>query len=147
MVLSISYRTDWKEGFAVLWLGLLMTLSPHLAGAQTVGSKEEVQRILVIEKLSVREGAVAGEVYNRSRHSLRDVQLFVRYTWLWDDEMKPGKTDPGTSAYYTLQKEIPAGGRLPFTYTPSPPLPKVAGGRFETSVSVAGFSEIIPQTK
>jgi hypothetical protein len=46
-----------------------------------------------------------------------------------------------------LPKEIPAGGRLPFTYSPSPPLPKAPGGRFETTVAIAGYVEVIPQTK
>ncbi|HEY7555665.1 MAG TPA: hypothetical protein VIH18_12735 [Candidatus Binatia bacterium] len=55
------------------------------------------------------------------------------------------KTDPGTSAYTTLKQTIPLGERLSFTFKPSPPLPKIAGGRFETSVTIAGFTEIIRQ--
>ena len=90
---------------------------------------------------------MAGEIHNRSAHVVREVQLFIRYTWLWDEEFKPGKEDPGTSTYYTLPKEIPAGGRLPFNYSPSPPLPKVSGGRFATTVAIAGYAEVIPQTK
>jgi hypothetical protein len=101
---------------------------------------------LSVEKVTVNDGVVSGEVFNRSTRLLRDVQLFIRYTWLWDDELKPGKADPGTSSYYTLQKELPAGGRLPFTFNPSPPLPKASGGHFETTVSIAGFTEVIPQT-
>ena len=92
-------------------------------------------------------GLVSGEVVNRSPHTARDVQLFIRYTWLWDNETKPGSADPGTSTYYTLAKDIPTGGRLPFSFKPSPSLPNVSGGRFETSVAIAGFSEVIPQSR
>ena len=70
-----------------------------------------------------------------------------RDAWLWDDERKPGKIDPGTSAYHTLTTDIRAGGSLPFTFTPSPPLPKASGGRYEISVTVGGFAQVIPQTK
>jgi hypothetical protein len=37
---------------------------------------------------------------------------------------------------------------LPFKFTPSPPLPKRTDGRFERpSVSIAGFTEIVPQSR
>jgi hypothetical protein len=36
---------------------------------------------------------------------------------------------------------------VPFTFKPSPPLTKMAGGHFDTSVAIAGFTEVIPQTK
>ena len=131
----------------LIWSALFATVLAHSAGSQTVRERAEIASLLAIENLSVREGVVAGEIHNRSPHVIRDVQLFIRYTWLWDEEFKPGKEDPGTSTYYTLPKEIPAGGRLPFTYSPSPPLPKVSGGRFATTVAIAGYAEVIPQTK
>lgn len=90
---------------------------------------------------------MAGEIHNRSPYIVRDVVIFVRSTWFWDDEFKPGKEDPGRSAYHTLPKEIGPGERLPFTYSPSPPLAKASGGHFETTVAVAGFAEVIPQTR
>lgn len=122
-------------------------LSAHAAPAQTVRERGDIAAVLTIENLSVQEGLVAGEIFNRSAHTVRDVQVLIRNTWLWDEEFKPGKDDPGTSVYYTLPKEIPAGGRLPFTYSPSPPLPKAPGGRFQTTVAIAGYAEVIPQMK
>lgn len=117
------------------------------AWPQAVISHQAAGRILTVEKVAVNDGVVSGEVSNRSSQLVRDVQLFIRHTWLWDDETHPGKSDPGTSAYYLLQKEIAAGGRLAFRFEPSPPLPKVAGGRFETAVSIAGFTEVTPQSR
>jgi hypothetical protein len=115
--------------------------------SQSVRSKEEIGRIIAIENVKVQDGTVSGEAHNNSANTLRDVQLFIRYTWLWNNEFHPGSEDPGTSSIYTLPKEIPPGGRLPFTFSPSPALPKVAGGHFVTTVSVAGFTEVIPQTR
>src|SRR5206468_13113019 len=82
-----------------------------------------------------------------SSRTVRDVQLFVRHTWLWDDERHPGKIDPGTSTFHTLQQEIPPGGTARFNLTQSPPLAKTAGGHFVTTVSIAGFTEVIPQVR
>jgi hypothetical protein len=131
----------------LMWSALFATLSVYFAGSQTVRERAEIAAVLAIEKLSVQEGAVSGEIYNRTSHTIRDVQLFIRYTWLWDEEFKPGKDDPGTSIYYALPNQIPASGRLSFNYSPSPPLPKASGGRFETTVAIAGYTEVIPQTK
>ncbi len=145
--MTIRNQAQWLAGFVTIWLAVVILAWISPARSQTFRSREEIERVLIIDKVSIKDGVVSGEVHNRSRYVVREVQLFIRYTWLWDDEFKPGKVDPGTSTYYTLPKEIPPGGQLPFTYTPSPPLPKVAGGRFETSVSVAGFAEVIPQAK
>jgi len=133
-------------GGALMWSALFAAMLAHSAGSQTVRERAEIAPVLAIEKLSVQDRVVAGEILNRSPHIIREVQLFIRYTWLWDEEFKPGKDDPGTSIYYTLPKEIPPGGRLQFTYSPSPPFPKASGGRFETTVAIAGYAEVIPQS-
>jgi len=123
---------------------LVMALLPSSIQAQMVRSEAQAARILTIEELAARDGVVSGTVRNKSDHAVREVQLFIRYTWLWDDERHPGKVDPGTSAYYSLKETIEPGGKIQFVYRPSPPLPKIANGRFETTVTIAGFSEIIP---
>ncbi len=134
-------------GGALIWSALFAVLFAHSARSQTVRERAEIAAILAIEKISVQEGVVSGEIYNRSVHTVGDVQVLIRNTWLWDEEFKPGKNDPGTSIYYTLPKDIPAGRRLPFTYSPTPPLPKASGGRFETTVAIAGYTEVVPQAK
>lgn len=138
-------RRATRFGIIVTTLLLATTWLGTSAQAQIVRSDEDTARILALEKVAVRDGAVTGEVRNKASHPVREVQLFVRYTWLWDDERHPGNVDPGTSAYYTLEETIQSGAKIAFTYKPSPPLPKIAGGRFETSVKIAGFTEIIPQ--
>jgi len=138
-------RRATRFGMIVTALILATTWLGTSAQAQKVRSEEETARILALEKVTARDGVVSGEVRNKANHPVRDVQLFIRYTWLWDDERHPGNIDPGTSTYYTLKETIPSGGKIDFTYKPSPPLPKIADGRFDTSVKIAGFTEIIPQ--
>jgi len=128
-------------------LGIIVAAPTRPSWGQNVASRDDASQVLTVENLNIENGTVAGTVQNRSTRLVRDVQLFIRYTWLWDNETKPGKDDPGTSAYYTLAEPIPPGDRAAFTYRPAPPLAKMAGGHFETSVAVAGFTEVIPQPK
>jgi hypothetical protein len=125
-------------------IGLTLFFFPSEGFSQNVRTREEIARLIPIEKISIStNGAVAGEVVNRSPNTVRDVQLLIRHVWLWEQETKPGKDDPSRSAYHTLPQEIFPGGRSPFVYKPSPPLPEVPGGRFITSAAVAGFMEVV----
>ena len=145
MIPNHDQRRAIRLGIFVTVVILALISLGASAQAQKVRSEEETARILALEKVTVRDGVVSGEVRNKANHPVRDVQLFVRYTWLWDDERNPGNIDPGTSTYYALKETIQSGEKIDFTYKPSPPLPKIAGGRFETSVKIAEFAEIIPQ--
>ena len=133
----------WSAAARAFLCAAILVQAPSAVWPQSVKTHQDAERVLAIEKLTIKGGVVSGEVSNRSTRSLRDVELFIRYTWLWDDEMKPGKLDPGTSTYYRLQKEIAPGGRLPFTFQPSPPLTQMSGGRYQTSVTIAGYTEVI----
>ncbi len=143
----LFYFANGQTKKLVFFLCLTVILYAQNTFSQSLRSKEEIGRIVALENVAVQNGTVTGEAHNNSANTLRDVQLFIRYTWLWDNEFHPGSEDPGTSSIYTVPKEIPPGGRLSFTFSPSPPLPKAPGGHFITSVAIAGFTEVIPQTR
>jgi hypothetical protein len=112
------------------------------AWAETIRDRAAIERIVSVDKLSVTDASVSGEVVNHSRNAVRDVQLLIRYIWLWTNETKPGRNDPSVSFYYNLPGEIAPGGRTSFTFKPSQPLVRTSGGHFETIASIAGFSEV-----
>ena len=144
---SNQIGTPLRHYLLLCLIGLAFLAWPTAAAGQRLRSREDAARVIALEKLSVIDGVVSGAVANRSPHLLRDVELLVRYIWLWDDEYHPGKADPSMSIYHALSREIAPGGTVPFAFSPNPPLPKVSGGRFETTVSIMGYTEIIPQTK
>jgi hypothetical protein len=135
--------TSWPTRGIFFLVCLAMILWSQITLSQSMRSKDEIGRIVAVEKVMVKDGTVSGEVHNLSPNTLRDVQLYILDIWLWDNEFHPGNNDPSTSFIYTVPNEIPPGGHLPFTYSPSQPLPKPSGGHFITSVSVAGFTEVI----
>ena len=147
MISRFVLRIYSLSSVSIILFAFALVFWPENAFPQTVSTRQEIARILVLENVKVQNGIVSGVIRNRSPHTVRNVELFIRYTWLWDDERHPGKVDPGTSTIYTLRQEIPPGGTARFTFTPSPPVPRIRGGQFDTSVSVAGFTEIIPQKR
>ena len=135
--------------FIALVLGAIIGVSVESSFSQTVLTQQQAGNVLAIDKVAAQpDGSVSGEIRNNSKNTVRDVQLFIRSTFLWKDEFHPGKESPSAAFYPTISGEIAPGGSLPFKFTPSPPLPKRTDGRFERpSVSIAGFTQVIPQSK
>jgi hypothetical protein len=138
---SNTAKRATKAIFVLVSLAMILWWQNTLA--QTMRSKDESTRTLAVEKVAVKDGAVSGDIHNLSQNTLRDVQLYMRYIWIWDNEFHPGNNDPSTSYVYTVPQEIPPGGRVSFTFSPSPALPKASGGHFMTQVSPAGYTEVI----
>jgi hypothetical protein len=140
-------QKHYFPGLVLIWVGLVVIAWPNLANPQSVLTKQEASRVLVLENVTAKDGVVSGEIRNNSANIVRDVQLLIRYVWLWKNEFHPGKDDPSRSDYYNVPGEIPPGGTTRFQYTPSSPLPKRTDGHFIVSVSVAGFTQVIPQSR
>jgi hypothetical protein len=133
--------------FGSLLLGLILAPWAKPLFAQNVASQQQAASVLAIENLAVLDGTLSGAIRNKSPNTVRDVQLFVRYTWLWANEFRPGKDNPSEAFYQTVPGDIAPGGSMPFKFTPSPPLPRRSGGRFaQPTVSVAGFTQVMSQT-
>jgi hypothetical protein len=148
MITLTSKQTQICTILVSLLFGLILALWPKPSFSQTVASKEQAGSVLAIDKVTVQDGTIAGEIRNNSKNTVRDVQLFIRYTFLWKNEFHPGKESPSAAFYPTISGEIAPGGSLPFKFTPTPPLPKRTDGRFEApSVSIAGFTQVISQSR
>ena len=132
----------WNVVIVGIVLTVILGIQSRPAIAATLLSTDSAAQVVVVRNVTVREGTVSGELVNKSSRPLRDVQLQIRYTWLWNNEFHPGKDDPGTSVYYTVEQETAPGGTASFSYKPSFASPR-SDGRFETAVTVAGFTEII----
>ena len=132
-------------GMAALavFLSLAVALGSALAAADGVLEDGKSAAVVSVASLKVEDGVVSGELVNRSKWPLREVQLLIRYIWQWKSEFKPGEDVQGRAVYYTVEKEIAPGGKVDFTYRPASPLPSGPDGYFETTVTIAGFSEVI----
>jgi hypothetical protein len=117
----------------------------NIAGAQNVATPEAAAQKVEIRNVEVKGNEVSGELVNKSRYRMRNVELLVQYHWLWQNEFKPGGESPGKTIVVNLDKELPPGASMPFKATLDAPPPRT-DGRYMTEVTVAGFTEIIPPT-
>src|SRR5262245_41344062 len=149
MITFSSKQTRTATLFVSVLLGSVLSFWPKPSFSQTVFSQQQADSVLRLENVAAQpDGSVTGEIRNNSKNTVRDVQLFIRSTFLWKNEFHPGKESPSLASYPTISGEIAPGKSLPFKFTPNPPLPKRTDGRFERpSVSIAGFTQVIPQSK
>ena len=141
-------KQSWMMTFISLLGGLILLFLLKSSFAQNVDSQAQAGSVVTIENLSAQDGGVSGAIRNKSPNTVRDVQLFIRYTFLWKNEFHPGKESPSAAFFPTVSGDIAPGGSLPFQFTPSPPLPKRSDGRFEQpSVSIAGFTQVVQQKR
>src|SRR5712692_6039836 len=83
------------------WVGVAVFLAflvvggvqPGTALSATSISGDQATQAVSIRNMTVKDGAVSGELVNNSSRTLRDVQLLIRYTWLWNNEMHPGQDE------------------------------------------------------
>jgi hypothetical protein len=143
MIIFSSKQT--RAIFLALVLGAIVGLSVEPAYTQTVLTEQQAANVLSVQNVAALPvGALTGEIRNNSKNTVRDVQLFIRYTFLWKNEYRPGKESPSTVFYPTVSAEIAPGKSLPFKFTPTPPLPQRKDGTFQApSVSIAGFTQVI----
>jgi hypothetical protein len=105
---------------------------------------DQMSRLVEVQDVRASGDTVSGTVVNASGKPVRDVQLLVKYVWLWNDERHPGNDSPGRADYYTLPGELAPGERRDFTYRPDEPLPHRRDGRFNPTVQVSGAMEVTP---
>ena len=124
----------------------LILCQPVIFAQERIASNEVAANVVEIRNVVVNKDAISGEIVNKSPYPLRNVELLLQYHWLWANETKPGAISPGRSVYVPVNQEIRPGERATFSYSPDPPLPSSPAGRYMPEISLAGFSQVIPQT-
>ena len=130
----------------LVWAPPLRAESVDVSPETQVVSPDEMSRTVQVRDVRRDGDGVAGTIVNNSAKPVRDVQLLIKYNWLWNDERRPGTDSPGRAAYQTVPGEIAPGESRQFTYRPEEPLPRRSDGRFEPSVQVSGVVEVTPGT-
>src|SRR5262245_13869172 len=100
MIKFASKRIRGMMLFNSLLLGLIFSFWSKPLFSQTVFTQQQAGSVLGIENVAAQpDGSVSGEIRNNSMNTVRDVQLFIRSTFLWTNEFHPGKESPIVACY------------------------------------------------
>jgi hypothetical protein len=124
---------------------LVMFAVRALPAAENILTPEAAAQRVEIRNLEHQGNTISGEITNRSRHPLRNVELLVQYHWLWNNEFKPGDEPQGKAVYVTVEKELAPGESAKFSVPVEVPSGAHANGYYATEVTLSGFTEVIPQ--
>jgi len=122
---------------AALWALPAIAMEPNM----TITGRPPAH-VKIVDTHMAKNGDVTGVIENNSKADVRDVQVLVRYTWLWNNEFHPGpeSQNPGRAYFYTVHGSIPAGTIEEFSFEPPKPLAHRTDGRFDPMAQVAGFT-------
>jgi hypothetical protein len=102
---------------------------------------ERAAQTLEVRDVRVDGATLLGRLLNRSGGQISGVRLFIRHTFHWNDEFRPGNDHPGSVQTLELAETVPPGGEHSFTASIQAP-PQRGDGWFTIDVMVLGFTEV-----
>jgi hypothetical protein len=126
-------------------LGTVCFCSPLTAMAQIVVPTEQVEKILVIRDVTVKENRLLGEITNNSPLKVRDISLMVQHVLRSKDGLNPKVESPLNAFLLPLNRDLLPGETATFSSAVLLPEDARRDGDLVTDVTVAAFTLVVPQ--
>jgi hypothetical protein len=126
-------------------LGATCFFSPLTAIAQVVVPTEQVEKILVIRDVTVKENRLLGEITNNSPLKVRDISLMVQHVLRSKDGLNPKVESPLNAFLLPLNRDLLPGETATFSSAVLLPEDARRDGDLVTDVTVAAFTLVVPQ--
>jgi hypothetical protein len=126
-------------------LGAACFFSPLTAIAQIVVPTEQVEKILVIRDVTVKENRLLGEITNNSPLKVRDISLMVQHVLRSKDGLNPKVESPLNAFLLPLNRDLFPGETATFSSAVLLPEDARRDGDLVTDVTVAAFTLVVPQ--
>jgi hypothetical protein len=126
-------------------LGAACFFSPLTAIAQIVVPTEQVEKILVIRDVTVKENRLLGEITNNSPLKVRDISLMVQHVLRSKDGLNPKVESPLNAFLLPLNRDLLPGETATFSSAVLLPEDARRDGDLVTDVTVAAFTLVVPQ--
>jgi hypothetical protein len=121
---------------------VLLTDQPsHAVRIGALIDAERAAQTLQVRDVRVDGATLYGRLLNRGGKPINGVRLFIRHTFNWNDEFRPGNDNPGSVQTLEVAETVPPGGEHSFTASIQTP-PQRGDGWFTTDVMVLGFTEV-----
>ena len=86
------------------------------------------------------DGTIEGELLNTTAQRVTDVQVLVRYSWVWARESNAERDDPSWANTFTFPVDLRPGDSSPLSIPPLRTLEPRDDGKFLISAKVMGYT-------
>ena len=110
------------------------------AYAEKIVSESRLEKAVSVMHEIQPDGDIQGFVRNNSEQKIKDVELLVKYSFVWSspDQQKPD--NPSMAEYVTLKTELSPGEFMPFEYALGRTLEARDDGTYIPSVRVVAMT-------
>lgn len=124
---------------------LLMLFTPlHSSGQEITNEQVLHQRTIESAVTFLYEvgddGTIEGELLNTTADRVSDIQVLVRYSWLWERESSQERVDPSWANTFTFPVDLKPGDSSPLSIPPLREMTDNKDGKFLISAKVMGYT-------
>jgi len=125
---------------------IVFSVLPHLNGSAQEIESEQVLHQRTIEK-AVNffyeigpDGTIAGELLNTTDKRVSDIEVFVRYSWVWARESSQQRESLSWANTFTFPVDLKPGDSSPLSIPPLRELSHREDGKYLISAKVMGYT-------
>ena len=121
----------------------LFCLVPSLAQEivdEHVLHQRSIERAVTFLYEVAENGTIEGELLNTTAQRVTDVQVLVRYSWVWARESNIERDDPSWANTFTFPVDLKPGDSSPLSIPALRPIELRDDGKFLISAKVMGYT-------
>ena len=121
-------------------IAFLALLVVPQAVADRVRPQTQIERAVWLEFEVLPGGIIEGELINTTEQRVNDIEVLVRYAWIWHNDFAIGDDDPGWATTYVFPIDLEPGQSSPLTIPPTRELTTRDDGHYSISAKVMGYT-------
>ena len=133
------------HGKIIVTLLFISLAWPGPSSAQEIVDKHVLQQRVIERAVTFlyevsEDGTIEGELLNTTADRVTDVQVLVRYSWVWTRESNIERDDPSWANTFTFPVDLKPGDSSPLSIPPLRDIISRDDGKFLISAKVMGYT-------
>ena len=130
---------------ARIFAGFFVLSLPFTSYAQEITNEQVLHQRTIESAVTFlyevgEDGTIEGELLNTTADRVSDIQVLVRYSWLWLRESAKQREDPSWANTFTFPVDLKPGDSSPLSIPPLREMRDNQQGKFLISAKVMGYT-------
>ena len=135
-----SNRRPLLAASPIVLLILILVGAAFGASANQVLEQRQIERSVALLFEVVDGGIIEGELINTTSQRVSDIEVLVRYSWVWHRDGAAKDDDPSWSNSFTFPIDLAPGESSPLTIPPLKPIVERDDGHYVINAKVMGYT-------